>query len=109
MFRDVPYDESTIFVDRPAHVFKHVVGALRDSTYPYSKKYIKELDYFCVRLSGLKVYDPVEEQRAVIRSIVKEEVSIHIPTPACAGYVRETCYVPQKSSCSECSSSCDSD
>lgn len=75
MFSDVPYGGSTIFLDRSPHIFKHVLSLLRDSGYPYPKKYVRELDYFLVNMHGVVLYDPLEAQKAIVRDTIKEELS----------------------------------
>lgn len=47
-----------IFIDRSPHIFKHVLGLLRDSQYPYPSKYYFELDFY-----GIK-YDKVDENNS---------------------------------------------
>lgn len=87
MFSHLPYDGSTIFVDRSPHIFKHILSALRDRTYPYPKKYVAELDYFLVNLSDVKIHDPEPARLEAIRRFVSIEVS----SPCFSGMNRESC------------------
>lgn len=48
LFEDCSYGEP-IFIDRCPHIFKHVLGYLRDNTYPYPKRYSFELDFFLIK------------------------------------------------------------
>jgi hypothetical protein len=46
MFSDCGMPTETIFVDRSAHIFKHVLGLITDNLYPYPEKYKFELDFY---------------------------------------------------------------
>lgn len=46
---------TVIFIDRSPHIFKHVLGLLRDPQYPYPSKYYFELDFYGIN------YDKVDE------------------------------------------------
>lgn len=46
MFNDCGMPKETIFVDRSAHIFKHVLGIITDNLYPYPEKYKYELDFY---------------------------------------------------------------
>ncbi len=47
-----------LFVDRPAHMFKHVLALAIDNTYKYPKKYLSELGFYGVTCDVKSVYDP---------------------------------------------------
>ncbi len=47
-----------LFVDRPAHMFKHVLALAIDNTYHYPKKYLGELGFYGVTCDLKTVYDP---------------------------------------------------
>jgi len=46
------------FVDRPAHIFKHVLALAIDNTYKYPIKYKNELDFYDVTCNANNLYDP---------------------------------------------------
>ena len=46
------------FVDRPAHIFKHVLAYAIDDTYNYPLKYKNELDFYDVKYNVKNLYDP---------------------------------------------------
>lgn len=39
-------EQDLIFVDRPAHIFKHILGAITDKRYRYPYEYRYELDFY---------------------------------------------------------------
>lgn len=43
-----------IFVDRPAHIFKHVLGVVTDDQYPYPSKYKHELIFYGIDCNNIK-------------------------------------------------------
>lgn len=59
--------DNIIFVDRSAHIFKHVLAYLRDDTYLYPIKYEKELQYFLINYT--KFVDPIEKIYREIKNI----------------------------------------
>jgi hypothetical protein len=77
MFGDCSYYDfaNPIFVNRSAHIFKHVLAMAIDPLYMYPKKYTFELDFYGVDYSKLKLYDKneslikdVENQNSIIMS-----------------------------------------
>ena len=58
LLHDIPYINELIYIDRCGHVFKHVLGYLRNDNYPYPKKYVEELDYFLIDATDVNMYDP---------------------------------------------------
>lgn len=50
------------FVDRPAHIFKHVLALAQDDIYPYPIKYKSELDFYDVVYDVGKLYNPIEDK-----------------------------------------------
>jgi len=47
----------TIFVDRPSHIFKHVLGVVTDKNYPYPEKYRYELEFYGVDCTNVKFFN----------------------------------------------------
>ncbi len=47
-----------LFINRPAHIFKHVLALAIDNTYNYPKKYLNELGFYGVTCDVKSVYDP---------------------------------------------------
>ncbi len=47
-----------LFVNRPAHIFKHVLALAIDDTYKYPKKYLNELGFYGVTCNVETIYDP---------------------------------------------------
>lgn len=50
-----------IFINRSSHIFKHVLGVLIDSHYPFPKKYEYELHYFGIAIE----YDVDEDENLI--------------------------------------------
>jgi hypothetical protein len=57
MFEQCGHSEETIFVDRPSHIFKHVLSFATDPLYPYPEKYKFELDFYRIEYSNLNLYN----------------------------------------------------
>jgi hypothetical protein len=55
MFESCGKPDEIIFVNRPSHVFKHVLGLATDDLYPYPSKYTFELDFYGIEYKGFKV------------------------------------------------------
>ena len=53
--------DNAVFVDRPAHVFKHVLAFAIDDTYKYPAKYRNELDFYDIVYDPHKLYDPYKK------------------------------------------------
>ncbi len=47
-----------LFVNRSAHIFKHILALAIDDTYNYPKKYLGELGFYGVTCNVEMVYDP---------------------------------------------------
>ena len=59
LFEDTNITDNDIpFVNRPAHIFKHVLVLVIDDTYKYPAKYKNELDFYDVEYNIDKLYDP---------------------------------------------------
>ena len=56
MFETCGQPSETIFVDRPPHIFKHVLSLMVDDFYPYPEKYKFELDFYGIEYGELKFY-----------------------------------------------------
>jgi hypothetical protein len=50
-----------IFVNRPAHIFKHVISLITDDTYPYPEKYKFELDFYGYDITNVNFYNKNKE------------------------------------------------
>nr|QBK90307.1 MAG: BTB family protein [Pithovirus LCPAC102] len=51
---DNDISSSIFFIDRMAHIFKHVLALLIDENYEYPRKYLSELDYFGIKYDKSK-------------------------------------------------------
>jgi hypothetical protein len=58
MFETCGTPSETIFVNRPPHIFKHILSLMVDNFYPYPEKYKFELDFYDIDYSNLKLYNP---------------------------------------------------
>lgn len=47
------------FINRPAHIFKHILALAQDDNYLYPIKYQNELDFYDITYDVGKLYDPV--------------------------------------------------
>ncbi len=47
-----------LFINRPAHIFKHILALAIDDTYNYPKKYLNELGFYGVTCDISMLYDP---------------------------------------------------
>jgi len=50
-----------IFVNRPSHIFKHVLALTIDPLYPYPAKYAFELDFYGICYDKNQLYDKHQE------------------------------------------------
>lgn len=57
LFEDTTDYSDVIFLDRPAHIFKHVLAFALDDTYKFPAKYKTELDYFDMQYNESNLYD----------------------------------------------------
>jgi hypothetical protein len=48
--------KEVVFVNRPAHTFKHVLALMMDPVYPFPKKYRYELDFYGIDYDKSKLY-----------------------------------------------------
>ena len=48
---------TTLFIDRPGHIFKHVLAFIIDPLYPFPIKYAFELDFYDISYDITKLYD----------------------------------------------------
>lgn len=64
------------FVDRPAHIFKHVLALAQDDTYPYPIKYKSELDFYDMVYDVRKLYDTNEEKLNKVISLLSNPSKI---------------------------------
>jgi len=49
-------DSDVFFMDRPAHIFKHILAWTVDKNYPFPYKYKYELDFFQIDIKNVN-YD----------------------------------------------------
>jgi len=61
-------NDDVIFINRPPHIFKHVLAYLIDPKYDYPKKYESELKYFLMEDDTLKQNDLCIKNNAPKRS-----------------------------------------
>lgn len=54
-FKDSPYKGEVVHIDRCGHIFKHVLGYLRNSRYRYPEKYLDELNYYYIDMRRVNV------------------------------------------------------
>ncbi len=52
--------DDILFVDRPAHIFKHILALAIDDTYKFPKKYLNELGFYGVTCNTKSIYDPLQ-------------------------------------------------
>ncbi len=68
-----------LFVDRPAHIFKHILALAIDNTYNFPKKYLNELGFYGVTCDMKTIYDPsqnVEKKIDNQTDIYKWEIKV---------------------------------
>jgi hypothetical protein len=61
MFQDCGQPTETVFIDRPSHIFKHVLALATDPFYKFPEKYISELDFYCINIKEVKLYNKIPE------------------------------------------------
>ena len=72
ILEDTNYDNTQVlFVDRPAHIFKHVLALAGDQNYSYPLKYKNELDFYDVPYDLSKLYRPKCEHTNKIKKLEK--------------------------------------
>jgi hypothetical protein len=59
-----------VFVNRPAHIFKHVISLITDDTYPYPEKYKFELDFYGYDITNVNFYN---ENKEVLKRVEELE------------------------------------
>jgi hypothetical protein len=74
--------QEVVFVNRPAHIFKHVLALAIDPLYPYPKKYTFELDFYGVNYESSQLYD-VKQDIIEVKNIVESLVKSTKPSNAC--------------------------
>ncbi len=58
MFADCNDEGHIININRPAHIFKHILAYLIDDNYLFPKKYESELKFYLINYDELKLHDP---------------------------------------------------
>ena len=67
ILEDTNYDNTqVIFVDRSAHIFKHILALAIDETYSYPLKYKNELDFYDMTYDINNLYNPLHELKEKI-------------------------------------------
>jgi hypothetical protein len=61
MFQDCGQPTETVFIDRPSHIFKHILALATDPFYRFPEKYISELDFYCVDIKEVKLYNKIPD------------------------------------------------
>ncbi len=78
MFTDCNDNNNIININRPAHIFKHVLAYLIDDNYLYPSKYENELKYFLINYDENKLYDPINKLKQQYELLKMEmEKNIH--------------------------------
>ncbi len=84
MLEDTNYDNTQIiFVDRPPHIFKHVLAFAIDNNYNYPIKYKGELDFYDMPYDIDKLYNPLDEINNRIHILEKKSDMIPIQCKIC--------------------------
>lgn len=61
LLEDTTFDcQQVMFVDRAAHIFKHVLALAIDNNYNYPLKFQSELDFYDVDYDIKKLYNPLD-------------------------------------------------
>lgn len=60
-----------IFINRPSHIFKHVLAFVIDPLYPYPEKYAFELDFYGILYDKEKLYNKHQDLTNEINKIKK--------------------------------------
>ena len=60
LVKNTNLNTTIIFVDRQAHIFKHVLALVIDENYKYPIKYEDELDFYGVQYYRYNLYNPWE-------------------------------------------------
>jgi hypothetical protein len=81
MFETCGQPSETIFVDRPAHIFKHIIGLITDPLYPYPEKYKFELDFFGIDCENL--YDVNDKQTKKLINVINTSSYIKCDMDEC--------------------------
>ena len=68
----------SIFVNRPSHIFKHVLALTIDPLYPFPMKYAFELDFYGIVYDKTKLYDKHQELSKGVNDIKYELTNIKI-------------------------------
>ncbi len=72
LLEDTNYDNTQIiFVDRPPHIFKHILSLAIDPSYNYPLKYHSELDFYDMSYDMSKLYNPLENIDSKIKVLDK--------------------------------------
>jgi hypothetical protein len=61
MFQDCGQPTETVFIDRPSHIFKHILSLATDPFYQFPEKYVSELDFYCINIKEVKLYNKIPE------------------------------------------------
>jgi hypothetical protein len=62
-----------IFIERPPHIFDHVIAFVIDPFYPYPKEYAYELDFYDIEYDKNNLYNKlsiVEKELQEIKNVV---------------------------------------
>ena len=71
----------TLFVNRPPHIFKHILAFIIDPLYPFPKKYAFELDFYGIDYKNIKLHDMQQEITSEIKNqtqlLYQQQVTIN--------------------------------
>jgi hypothetical protein len=59
----------TITLNRPPHIFKHILSLATDPKYPYPEKYKFELDFFCFNYKNVTFYDIKKDIKTIMEDM----------------------------------------
>jgi hypothetical protein len=88
MFKDCGIPTETIFVNRPSHIFKHVISLVTDTLYPYPDKYKFELEFYGVDYKDVKFYNPLPILKCIVDKCMRESID---RTQLCV--IHSSCFV----------------
>lgn len=58
-----------LFINRPAHIFKHVLAFVTTNNYKYPLKYKKELDFYGINYNANGLYDPNKKVEQIYNKV----------------------------------------
>jgi hypothetical protein len=62
MFETCGPPKEIIFIDRPSHIFKHILSLTVNPFYKFPEKYVSELDFYCIDLKEITLYNKIPDK-----------------------------------------------